>query len=168
MCQVCLLSLAGICDLSRCRFVQFDRSAHLLQSRSKSFDLLLLRCDGRLEFGDCARCVGIRQIDGARSNFYRAVRVSGIPRQKSMDTCVVFAPRADSRSEINHTEGALCFATAPISLSHSSRLPRKPSSRAVFYRNYWTTTVSAVGGSTSAASIDRPVRPLFLCTRERT
>jgi hypothetical protein len=37
-----------------------------------------------------------------------------------------------------------------------------------FYRNYWTTTVSAVGGSTSAASIDRPVRPLFLCTRERT
>src|SRR5882757_9844500 len=37
------------------------------------------------EEGIC-RCVGIRQIDGARSNFYLAVRVSGIPRQKSVDS----------------------------------------------------------------------------------
>jgi hypothetical protein len=32
------------------------------------------------------RFVGIRQIDGTRSNFYLAVRVSGIPRQKSVDS----------------------------------------------------------------------------------
>ena len=42
------------------------------------------RCTVRF-IGIC-RCVGIRQIAGARSNFYLAVRVSGIPRQKSVDS----------------------------------------------------------------------------------
>ena len=54
MCQLCLLSLAGIGDLSRCTFVQFDRRADLLQSRCQRFNLLLLLRDGCLEFGDCA------------------------------------------------------------------------------------------------------------------
>jgi hypothetical protein len=31
-------------------------------------------------------CIGIRQIDGARSNFCLAMRASGIPRQKSVDS----------------------------------------------------------------------------------
>jgi hypothetical protein len=39
-----------------------------------------------VRFIGICRCVGIRQIAGAGSNFYLAVRVSGIPRQKSVDS----------------------------------------------------------------------------------
>jgi len=39
-----------------------------------------------VRFIGICRCVGIRQIDGTRSNFYLAVRVSGISRQKSVDS----------------------------------------------------------------------------------
>ena len=39
MCQLCLLSLATIGDLSRCCFVQFDGGADLLQSRRQRYYL---------------------------------------------------------------------------------------------------------------------------------
>jgi hypothetical protein len=39
-----------------------------------------------VRFIGICRSVGIRQIDGDRSNFYLAVRVRGIPRQASMDS----------------------------------------------------------------------------------
>jgi len=44
------------------------------------------RATRTVSFIGICRCVGIRQIDGARSNFHLAVRVSGIPRQKSVDS----------------------------------------------------------------------------------
>jgi hypothetical protein len=39
-----------------------------------------------VRFIGICRCIGIRQIARARRNFYLAVRVSGIPRQTSMDS----------------------------------------------------------------------------------
>jgi hypothetical protein len=57
-------------------FNSFPRADSLLKTRRETRTVRFI--------GIC-RCVGIRQIDGARSNFYLAVRVSGIPRQKSVD-----------------------------------------------------------------------------------
>jgi hypothetical protein len=67
--------------------------------------------------GICS-CVGIRQIDCARSNFYLAVRVSGIPRQKSVDSSVYsgreLADHFDvdtlvlARVAVQHGETILC------------------------------------------------------------
>ena len=58
---------------------------HLASNREDS--LLKTRHDTRtVRFLGICRYVGVRQIDGARSNFYLAVRVSGIPWQKSMDS----------------------------------------------------------------------------------
>ena len=47
-------SALRVVDKLWCRFAEGDFVAHFLDSRSKSFDLLLLLCDRRLEFGDCA------------------------------------------------------------------------------------------------------------------
>lgn len=58
-------------------FNSFPRADSLLKTR---------RDTRTVRFIGICRCVGIRQIDGARSNFYLAVRVSGIPRQKSVDS----------------------------------------------------------------------------------
>ena len=59
------------------RFNSFPRADSLLKTRRETRTVRFI--------GIC-RCVGIRQIDGARSNFYLAVRVSGIPRQTSVDS----------------------------------------------------------------------------------
>src|SRR5947207_5514251 len=59
------------------RFDSFPRADSLLKTRRDTRTVRVI--------GIC-RCVGIRQIDGTRSNFYLAVRVSGIPRQKSVDS----------------------------------------------------------------------------------
>src|SRR6266480_636803 len=60
MCQVCLLSLAIIGDLSRCWFVQFERGAHLLYPRCQYFNLLLLLGD----FGcECVLLLGHRRFE---------------------------------------------------------------------------------------------------------
>jgi hypothetical protein len=59
------------------RFNSFPRADSLLKTRRETRTVRFI--------GIC-RCVGIRQIDGTRSNFYLAVRVSGIPRQKSVDS----------------------------------------------------------------------------------
>jgi hypothetical protein len=59
------------------RFNSFPRADSLLKTRRETRTVHFI--------GICRR-IGIRQIDGARSNFYLAVRVSGIPRQKSVDS----------------------------------------------------------------------------------
>jgi hypothetical protein len=59
------------------RFSPFPQADSLLKTRRETRTVRFI--------GIC-RCVGIRQIDGTRSNFYLAVRVSGIPRQKSVDS----------------------------------------------------------------------------------
>ena len=58
----------------------------LILSRERNSLLKRRRETRTVRFIGVCRCVGIRQIDGARSNFYLAVRVSGIPRQKSVDS----------------------------------------------------------------------------------
>ena len=48
------------------RFNSFPRADSLLKTRREARTVRLIRV---------RRCIGIRQIDGARSNFYLAVRV---------------------------------------------------------------------------------------------
>jgi hypothetical protein len=59
------------------RFNSFLRTGSLLKARRGTRTVYFFRI---------CRCTGIRQIAGARSNFYLAVRVSGIPRKKSVDS----------------------------------------------------------------------------------
>src|SRR5438132_3536714 len=65
-------TIAGVILARDWRFNSFLRADSLLETRRETRTVRFI--------GVC-RCVGIRQIDGARSNFYLAVRVSGIPRQ---------------------------------------------------------------------------------------
>jgi hypothetical protein len=58
-------------------FNPFPRAESLLKTRRETRTLRFIRI---------CRCVGIRQIDSARSHFHLALRVSGIPRQKSVDS----------------------------------------------------------------------------------
>jgi hypothetical protein len=66
----------GTIVLDAC-FNSFPRAHSLLKTGRKPHGLGFI--------GIC-RCVGIRQIAGARSNFYLTVRVSGVPRHASMDS----------------------------------------------------------------------------------